>query len=78
MMLDYAEEKKLQNEKGGKTEEHRIATVADVSGTKMQLRFDGEETPSGKYYRGIAVCAAGKRVLCARVSGTYVVLGELL
>ena len=55
-----------------------MAVVKGVSGNKMQLLFDGEQTASDKYYKGLATVSVGKRVLCARVYGTYVVLGELL
>lgn len=77
-MLEYYEEKQLQEKNSGTSPEHRIAVVKGVSGSKMQLLFDGEPTASDKYYRGLATVSVGSRVLCARVSGTYVVLGEIL
>lgn len=77
-MLDYMEEERLQKQSRGKETEHRMAVVKGVSGNKMQLLFDGEQTASDKYYKGLATVSVGKRVLCARVYGTYVVLGELL
>lgn len=77
-MLEYYEEKQLQKQGTATTTEHRIAVVKGVSGSKMQLLFDGEKTASDKYYRGLSTVSVGKRVLCARVSGTYVVLGEIL
>lgn len=77
-MLEFQNEERLKKETGTKTAEHRLATVTAVSGTKMQLQFDGESSASDKYYRGIAAVSVGGRVLCARVAGTYVVLGELL
>lgn len=78
MILNYQEEKRLEDQNKENAAEHRIATVTAVSGKKMRLQFEGEDNASNKYYRGIATVSAGKRVLCARVSGTYVVLGELL
>lgn len=57
-----------------------IATAAStVSNYKVQLLFDGETVSSGKYYKCINTTALGNgsRVLCARVSGTWVVLGVI-
>ncbi|AGY48193.1 hypothetical protein Riggi_31 [Bacillus phage Riggi] len=44
-----------------------------------QILFDGEQTPSGKTYKCLSSYypIAGDRVLLARVSNTYVVLGGL-
>ena len=57
-----------------------IATAASaVSSYKVQLKFDGETASSGKYYKVIYTSgiSSGSRVLCARVSGTWVVLGVI-
>lgn len=78
MILNYQQEETIRKQGEVGSDEHRIATVTAVSGTKMRLQFDGEEAASEKYYRGLVTASVGKRVLCARVSGTYVVLGAIL
>lgn len=57
-----------------------IATTASsMSGYKIELLFPGETVSSGKKYQVIQTTGMnnGVRVLCARVSGTWVVLGAL-
>lgn len=42
--------------------------------------FDGEETPTTKYFLRLATDTSlykGDRVLVAKVSGTYIVLGKI-
>lgn len=61
----------------GKVIETRMATVTEVVGKRMRLLFDGEETPGNMAYKGIYTASKGQRVVCIKVSGTYVVLGAL-
>lgn len=76
MILNYQEEKRLEEKSTGRTAEHRLATVQSVSGGRAVLLFDGEEAASTKQYKTNADVTfyAGDRVLCARVSGSYVVM----
>lgn len=53
-------------------------TASAMSNYKAELLFDGETQSSGKKYRSIySGISNGTRVLCARVSGTWVILGPL-
>ena len=57
-----------------------VATAAgSVSSYRVKVLFPGETTASSKTYQVINTTgvANGVRVLCARVSGTWVVLGPL-
>lgn len=57
-----------------------MATVYSYSSSSgTRLRFDGESSASSKYYKrlGTYTPASGDRVLLARVSGTYVILGKV-
>ncbi len=56
-----------------------IATVQAVHGDGIQLVFDGEEIPTNKKYKVLKSCSAraGDKVLCAKASGTCVVLGVI-
>jgi co-chaperonin GroES (HSP10) len=53
----------------------RMGTV--VSG---KIQFDGEDEPSQKTYKRLAsyTFTNGDRVLLAKVSGTYVILGKIV
>ena len=58
-----------------------VATAAgSVSSHRVKVLFPGETTASSKTYQVIysTGVANGVRVLCARVSGTWVVIGPLL
>lgn len=60
----------------------RIATLASsVSNYKAELLFDGETQSSGKKYKVLYPAStyllSGYRVLCVRVSGSWVVLGAI-
>lgn len=60
--------------------ELRIATVADYnSSTGSTLIFDGETTATAKRYKRISgvTFATGNRVLVAKISGTYVIIGRI-
>ena len=54
-----------------------VTSYTSLSGT--QLRFDGESAGSTKRYKRLSTYtpATGDRVLLAKVSGTYVILGKV-
>jgi len=57
-----------------------LATIDDCnSSTGSTLIFDGTDTPSAKRYKrvGSATFSPGNRVLVAKISGTYLVLGRI-
>ena len=56
------------------------ATVGSTSANGTTLIFDGMDEETEKRYTRLASAtslAAGRRVLVAKVSGTYIVLGEI-
>lgn len=59
----------------------RMATVTEKDGTSYayKIKFDGDEDASQKFYKtiGNSSITIGKRVLCARVSGTWIILGKV-
>ncbi len=57
----------------------KMATVVKVVGTTAEVKFDGEDTSSGKKYHMLASCslANGDRVLIAKISGSAVILGSI-
>lgn len=57
----------------------RLATVVSVSGALAEIKFDGEESSSGKRYLMLASCipSVGDRVLVAQISGSAVILGSV-
>jgi hypothetical protein len=56
-----------------------IAKVVAASGGHLSLLFDGETTATQKYYPRLTsyTVSIDDRVLVAKVSGTYVVLGKI-
>lgn len=56
-----------------------LATVYSASSSGVRLTFDGESTPSQKYYKRLnsVSLSSGNRVLVVKASGTYVVLGKI-
>lgn len=74
-MITYGEEKRLTESVGDGC--FRMAKVISYTADKAVVQFDGEDTASTKAYKRIynTTIASGDRVLCARVSGTYVVIG---
>lgn len=57
-----------------------LATVGNYnSSTGTTLIFDGEDTATTKRYKrvGSASLTAGSRVLVAKISGTYLILGRI-
>lgn len=60
--------------------ELRLATVVDYNSTTgSTLLFDGESTATTKRYKRLYSYsgAANHRVLVAKVSGTYIILGRV-
>jgi hypothetical protein len=58
----------------------RLGKVDSVTGGLPTIQFDGEETASGKLYAKLDGYSptTGDRVLLAKVSGTYIVLGKVV
>lgn len=58
-----------------------LAKVAAVSGQTYSLIFPGTSEPTQKYYKRIYMYGTspgvGKTVLVLRISGTYLVIGEV-
>ena len=73
----------IQNQNAGNAAqpcELRIATVADYNSSNgSTLIFDGETTATSKRYKRISgvTFATGNRVLVAKLSGTYVIIGRI-
>ena len=62
------------------TAELYLATVVSYSSsTGVKIRLDGEETGMEKSYKRLygTSYSAGQRVLVAKMSGTYVIIGRL-
>lgn len=59
----------------------RMATVTERNGSTYtyKIKFDGDEAASQKFYKTMdnLSITIGKRVLCARVSGTWIILGRI-
>lgn len=60
--------------------EYKLATVTSLSSGKPQIRFDGETSATTKQYPWLAsyTPTSGDRVLLAKVSGIYVILGKIM
>ena len=73
----------IQNQNAGNVAqpaELRLATIANYnSSTGSTLIFDGETEPTTKRYKRLYSYsgAANHRVLVAKVSGTYIILGRV-
>lgn len=73
----------IQNQSAGNAAqpvELRLATIANYnSSTGSTLIFDGETEPTTKRYKRLYSYsgAANHRVLVAKVSGTYIILGRI-
>lgn len=52
-----------------------LATVAGKYSDGLTLTFDGQSAPTAKHYKcnTAATFAVGNRVVCMRISGTWVV-----
>lgn len=76
-MLNYQEEQEIKDP-GGEYN-FRMATVVSATESTAKVKFDGDDTSSAKEFKrlcGVSV-SAGDRVLCAKISGTYIVLGTV-
>lgn len=73
MIRNYQQEKALEPRS---PEAARLATVANVGYRGLQVIFDGETQPDGKYYlcSQSLVFREGDRVLVEKISGSYVVV----
>lgn len=59
----------------------RMATVTERNGSTYQykVKFDGDSEASQKYYKtlGGLYLTTGARVLCLKVSGTWIIMGKV-
>ncbi|ANW97727.1 hypothetical protein CSTERTH_01110 [Thermoclostridium stercorarium subsp. thermolacticum DSM 2910] len=58
----------------------KLGKVVGVTNGSPSIQFDGEETASGKLYARLSsyTPAVNDRVLLAKISGTYIVLGKVV
>ena len=62
------------------TELLRMAVVTGRNGSKYEykIKFDGDTAEAQKYYKSTQISiSTGPRVLCARVSGTWIIIGKI-
>lgn len=63
-------------------ENYRMAVIAERNGTTYQykVKFDGDSEASQKYYKSLGglYLSAGTRVLCLKVSGTWIIMGKVV
>lgn len=58
----------------------RMAVVTGRNGSNYEykIKFDGDTAESQKYYKSTQISiSTGSRVLCARVSGTWIIIGKI-
>ena len=58
----------------------RMAVVTGGNGSKYEykIKFDGDTAEAQKYYKSTQISiSTGTRVLCARVSGTWIIIGKI-
>ena len=58
----------------------RMAVVTGRNGSKYEykIKFDGDTAEAQKYYKSTHISiSTGTRVLCARVSGTWIIIGKI-
>ena len=58
----------------------RMAVVTGRNGSKYEykIKFDGDTAEAQKYYKSTRISiSTGSRVLCARVSGTWIIIGKI-
>lgn len=70
----------LDSDVQGEPTQLLLATVGEYDGVSgSTLIFDGTDTPSTKRYKRATsfTLASGNRVLVAKISGTYVILGKI-
>lgn len=58
----------------------RMATVSEVKSGLPYLTFYGEETQREKSYKRLAsyTPAVGDKVICAKLNGSYTILGKVV
>jgi hypothetical protein len=69
-----------KNQGADSKSEFYLGTVTASDSTGIQLTMDGESEPMTKRYRQILTgrtITVGARVVVVKISGTYVVLGQL-
>lgn len=56
----------------------KIAKVIAINGNSATVQFDGESTPSNKYFKSLKSYTpqVGDRVLMLSISGSYIILGN--
>lgn len=62
------------------TELLRMAVITGRNGSKYEykIKFDGDTAEAQKYYKSTQISiSTGTRVLCARVSGTWIIIGKI-
>lgn len=76
MILTYQAEKQLEDT-GTENSPFRMAKVISYTSNAAVVQFDGESAASTKSYKRIygTTITVGDRVLCAKVAGSYVVIG---
>lgn len=74
-MSDFYEMPKM----GGTMGEIFTATAASITAAGVSLQFAGQSGPTRKSYKSLssAVISTCDQVLCARISGTIIVLGRI-
>ena len=55
----------------------RYATVTEVDGNKVNLKFDGEQEASSLSYKATCTCVVGYRVVCVNDGFNTVILGAI-
>mgnify|MGYP001864502335 FL=1 len=72
MIISYQEEQRSEMKKNKPILFAKIVAVRDDG---LKLQFDGEQTPSQKYYKynKSITFKVGDRVKVAKISGTYIV-----
>lgn len=64
------------------SENYRMAVIAERNGSTYQykVKFDGNSEASQKYYKSLGglYLSAGTRVLCLKVSGTWIIMGKVV
>lgn len=82
MISSYQEKRKIQDSTSGGMPLFRLGIISETAEDgRCGILFDGETEASGKLYavlRTGADLAAGDRVLCLAVSGSWVVLGSIV
>ena len=55
-----------------------VVTGRNESKYEYKIKFDGDTAEAQKYYKSTQISiSTGTRVLCARVSGTWIIIGKI-